>query len=145
MSLVRLLSQCQYVISSLHISLFMGTLKMKFVELAHNAKDGNSPRSALNKVSGLMMNEEDETAGGGEDENGQDGLGDQPHEAREEQESSVHQCITIQHGVDVWEKQGTRLLGSMGDYLYPRGPWDGTPVHHQPAQGVDVWEKQGTR
>ena len=29
-------------------------------------------RSALNKVSDLMMDEEDETAGGGEDENGQD-------------------------------------------------------------------------
>ena len=114
LSLVRLLSQSQYVILGLNIDLFMGPLKMKFLQLVRDVKDGNAPRSALNKVSDLMMDEEDETAGGGEDQDGQDGLEDQAHGAREEQKSSVHQCISasVHHhpaqGVDVWEKQGTR-------------------------------------
>ena len=87
LSLVRLQSQSQYVVSGLHIGLLMALLKMKFVELACDVKDGNAPRSALSKVSDLMMNEEDETEGGGEDEDGQAGPEDEPHGAREEQES----------------------------------------------------------
>ena len=107
----------------------MGPLKMKFVELACNVKDGNSPRSALNKVSDLMMHKEDETAGCGEDENGQDKLEDQPHGPREEQESSVHQCISAppsSTGSGCVGEAGDQMIGEHGGLFIPQGTlgWD---------------------